>query len=576
MVTIFGGIAGGLGLVFMGMRLLSERLKLLTNRRLRMSAARWTGNRWAGFAWGGVAGAVMQTMPALTFLLVGMLRSGILTVRRALPIVLGGNVGGSLLLLAVMIDIKLAVLYALGVSQIIVLITTEAGKARYRSMAEAVFGMGMMILGFLMLRESVAPLAEYAWFRDVLAWASGSLLFCLVSGALLSLLVQSSVAVMVAGIGMVAGGVLSVEQVLMLCYGVCLGSSLSVYLLTMSLTGRARQVAMYQVLHNCVANAIFVPLLYTELYLDVPLVRAAIFSSGLPLPQALAIACILVEVTTGAVQLALLGPTARLIERWWPTTDVEVLSKSRFIHDGALHDPAAALRLVDLEQRRLFEIHARYFDTVRRGVGLGRLRDAGRDVLERITEFLDSIGAQYPDRGVDVHVSLLTRQRLLFWLDERVLEFCAAAQALPRHSLLDRWRTGLVEGIDAALFVVQDLVMAEGRGSEPSAAELLGDRGELMHGIRNAYLRNASSLSTEERASVLRLTSIAEHIFLLLSKLASEYERCAAGAAPIAEPRRAVGRGGADPVTGRAAATDVVALEEPDVRQRFAPGLAGG
>ena len=111
MVVILGGIAGGLGLLFMGMKILTEHLKLLTNRRLRLSAARWTDNRWAGFAWGSLAGAVTQTMPALTFLMVAMLRSGLLSVRRALPILLGGNVGVTLLLLVVVVDVKIAALY---------------------------------------------------------------------------------------------------------------------------------------------------------------------------------------------------------------------------------------------------------------------------------------------------------------------------------------------------------------------------------------------------------------------------------------------------------------------------------
>ena len=119
MVAIVGGIAGGIGLFFMGAKILSEHLKSLANRRLRMSASRWTGSRWSGCAWGIIAGAITQSMPALTFISIGMLRSGLLTCRRALPILLGGNVGAVLVLFVVMLDIKLAVLYVLGVAQII-------------------------------------------------------------------------------------------------------------------------------------------------------------------------------------------------------------------------------------------------------------------------------------------------------------------------------------------------------------------------------------------------------------------------------------------------------------------------
>ena len=57
-----------------------------------------------------------------------------------------------------------------------------------------------------------------------------------------------------------------------------------------------------------------------------------------------------------------------------------------------------------------------------------------------------------------------------------------------------------------------------------SAEELLGDRRELMRAVRTRYLGAESSLSADERTSVVRITSIAEHVFLLLTRLACEYE----------------------------------------------------
>ena len=525
MIAIVGGIAGGLGLFFMGMRLLSEYLKLLTNRRLRQSAARWTGNRWTGFAWGTIAGAVTQTMPALTFITVGMVKSGLLSVRRALPLLLGGNVGAILLLLVVMLDIKLAVLYVLGVSQMIAMISTrkKPRPARLQTMAAALFGMGMMILGFLLLKESVSPLADFPWFREIVAWAGGSLVLCLVGGAFLSVVVQSAGVVRVTGISMAAVGILGIEQVLMLNLGACLGSSLGLWLLTLNLAGRSRQVAMYQVLFNCVSCAIFVPLLCVEAYFDVPLFKAAIDSIDLPLGQRLALFAVFVELTTCTFQLAVLEPAARLIARWWPVTEAEKLSRPCFVHDRALEDAASSLRLADREQRRLLDILSRCLDTVRQGTGLGALRDAASVVLTRIEEFLDDLGEHYPDQSVDDHVSMLTRQRLLFWLDERVLELCEVLHNMPRRAELEDWRMGLVEGIDAVLLVLQDMLSSDGEESWRLTMQLMNGRGELMRKMRNSYLAEGSSLNGVQRTSVLRLTSITEHIFLLLSRLAQEY-----------------------------------------------------
>ena len=47
MIEVFGGMVGGLGIFFVGMWLLTENLKTLATRRLRLIAHRWTGNRLA-------------------------------------------------------------------------------------------------------------------------------------------------------------------------------------------------------------------------------------------------------------------------------------------------------------------------------------------------------------------------------------------------------------------------------------------------------------------------------------------------------------------------------------------------
>ena len=273
MILILGGILGGVGFVFMGMRLLSEHLKSLADRSLRQSAERWTHTRWSGYVWGVIAGAVTQTMPALTFVTVGMLKSGLLSTRRAFPILSGGNVGAVMLLLVVMFDIRLAVLYVLGASGLLAMIATrdQSAKARFQTIATALFGMGMMIFGFVLLKDSVAPLASYPWFQETVARSGSSLLLCLAVGTVLCLVVQSSGAVLISGISMAAAGILGIEQILLLHAGACIASSLSVFLFTMNLTGKARQVAMYQVLHNCVLCAIFVPLIFLEAHFDVPL-----------------------------------------------------------------------------------------------------------------------------------------------------------------------------------------------------------------------------------------------------------------------------------------------------------------
>ena len=76
MSELIAGIVGGFGLFIVGMWLLTENLKALTTRRLRRNAGRLTENRFSALAWGTLAGAITQSMSAMTFIVMSLLRSG--------------------------------------------------------------------------------------------------------------------------------------------------------------------------------------------------------------------------------------------------------------------------------------------------------------------------------------------------------------------------------------------------------------------------------------------------------------------------------------------------------------------
>ena len=85
MIDLVGGMIGGLGLFIVGMWLLTENLKALASRRLRRIAGRWTTNRFSALLWGTFAGGITQSMPALTFIVVSTLRSGLITTKVRIP-----------------------------------------------------------------------------------------------------------------------------------------------------------------------------------------------------------------------------------------------------------------------------------------------------------------------------------------------------------------------------------------------------------------------------------------------------------------------------------------------------------
>ncbi len=519
-MAILAGVVGGLGLFVVGMWFLTENLKKLASRRLRLSAQRWTTNPYAALLWGMLAGGITQSMTALTFIVVSILRTRLIAMKGALATILGGGVGVTGLVMIVTFDIKMVALYVVGIAGTVV--ATER-LSNYRAIAGSFLGGAMIILGLVLLREAAAPLAGELWFRDIVEGTGNSLVLAFFVAVLLTVIVQSSGAVSVFGISLAAVEVISVDQTIMIIYGSFVGSSVIIYLLSAGLTGRSRQVAMYIVIYNVLVCAVVVPLLYAELYLGVPSIKALISASGFDLPQKLALVYLIISVIPIPIMLAGLGVSGRILERLWPVSEIDDLSRTQFIHDHASVDVETSLMLVDLEQRRVFRMLARYFELVRERRDVGPLRDATNTVLTEINEFLSDLQTLHPMQGIEDRNALVNRQKLLAWLAEPVAVMSAALIELGDRPILKQFQENICEGVDSVFLSLDDAMESDDRQSWDIATQLTHDRGGLMRRMRGKYLEADPQLPKIDMINVVLITNAVEDVFFLLSKLEQNF-----------------------------------------------------
>ena len=283
MTEALGGIVGGLGLFFVGMWMLSESLKRTASRRLREIAANWAPNRFAALGWGVLTGGIIQSMPALTFIAVSLSRANLVNTERAFAFILGGNLGVGTLVLLVSLDVKLAALYVLGVAS--VLMVSERA-IRLRNIGAMMFGVALMYVGLGLVRESAASLAIQPFLSEFSELSSRSLLLSFLGAAVLSFAVQSSAAVSVVAISMGAIGILSPDQVYVSVFGSYIGTNITMLALSWTLTGGSLRLAIFQVAYNFLLVFTFVPLLYIELWSDLPLMKSLVLSIPLDQPMA--------------------------------------------------------------------------------------------------------------------------------------------------------------------------------------------------------------------------------------------------------------------------------------------------
>lgn len=518
MLETLAGVLGGFGLFAVGLSLLSENLKAIADRRLRLITKRWTANRFKAYGWGALLGLVSQSAAASTFIAIGLLRSGLVGTVTAFALLMGSYAGLTILVLIVTLDVEILSLYLLGLAGI----TIVAFKAQsVRRIAVAVFGGSLMILGLVLLKQAAAPLAQQSWFDGSIAWASDSLWLVFVVSALLTLVVQSTAVVCVIGVTLASVGVLGVDEALMLVYGSCAGSGALVYLLSLNVRGRARQVAMYTVLDNAMVCLVFVPLLLLEVYFDIPLIRALVLSVDLGLQQQLALVYVLVGVALAPLMLAVLGPTARLLERLWPPTEAEQIGRTHFIQDRAIDDLSTSVELADLEQRRLLAMFPRYLETVRVDTQLDELREALRGILLETHAYLTDLCASRESHAVEDRAALLIRHSLLVWFEDRLAALCVALYQLDAHSSL---RTSILEGVDAVLICLIEAVQTDDDDLWSYVRHLTAERGEPMRKVRTVYASGDGATRGEgESGSFIAVTSSVEQVFLILGKLTEEF-----------------------------------------------------
>ncbi len=517
MIEALGGLVGGLGMFFVGMWLLSESLKRLATRRLRTIAAYWAPNRYAALGWGALAGGVIQSMAAMTFIAVSLMRANLVSTERALAFILGGNLGASLLVLLVSLDIQVAALYILGVASVL-MVSERAIKLR--NVGTVLFGAALMFVGLGLVKVSAATLATQPLFDGFLGVVGGSTLIAFAGAVVLSLLVQSTVAVMVFAVSMGSIGVLSNDQVYMAIYGSFLGTSGTLLLLSWTLTGESRRVAMFQVAYSFVLIVIFVPLLYIEIWTGLPLMKSLVLS--VPLEQPLALLSLTSDVFGVILFILILPPVAWLFVRLWPSTAEEALSRAQYIRGRSYDNVAAALELIALEQRRVLSGFSSYLDAVRQGTEVDPLRASVRALIREIEEFLTEVRIHHPGYGIDEVNSALAQQRLIIWLEEQFGELCDELNRLPGDTATSQLRSVFVEGIDAVVLVIIDGLTSPDPESWATIRQLTRDRSELLREIRSSYLSSEPPPDEAVQVTILKVTNTTGEIFFLFARLTQE------------------------------------------------------
>ena len=260
-------LLGGLALFLFGMDVMGKSLERLAGGKLQTILAKMSSTVFRGLLLGMAVTAVIQSSSATTVMVVGFVNSGIMTLKQAIGVIMGSNIGttitswilslsaleGDSFLVQVFKPSTLAPL--LGAVGIGLFMFTKSEKKQ---------GVGTILLGFMalmtgmeLMSESREFLKDEVWFANLMVSFSNPLLGIL-AGAVLTGVIQSSSASVGILQGLCATGTVTMGTALPIILGQNIGTCVTAMISTVGANRNARRTALVHLYFNIVGVTLFV------------------------------------------------------------------------------------------------------------------------------------------------------------------------------------------------------------------------------------------------------------------------------------------------------------------------------
>lgn len=276
-MTDFFGLLGGLALFLYGMQMMSDGLEDAAGDRMEKILEKLTANRFLGVAVGAVITAVIQSSSATTVMVVGFVNSGMMTLRQAVWIIMGANIGTTITGQLIALDVgMMAPLFAfIGVAMIVFL---KAPKIHH--VGKILAGLGVLFIGMDMMGAAMTPLQESEAFVSLMTKFSNPLLGIL-AGAVFTAVIQSSSASVGILQTLATNGLIAFPSAVFVLFGQNIGTCITAVLASIGTNRSAKRTTIIHLMFNIIGTAIF-----TSLCLIFPLAELVEgFTPGRPAAQ---------------------------------------------------------------------------------------------------------------------------------------------------------------------------------------------------------------------------------------------------------------------------------------------------
>lgn len=401
-------LVGGLGLFLFGMRAMSEALQVIAGDRLRRAISAATRNRFFGVSTGLVTTMIVQSSSVTTVMVVSFVNAGLMNVVQAASVILGANIGTTITGWILVLELHKSALLFLGIG---VFLQFFARSENLRFAGQFAAGFGMVFFGLSLMKDGFAPLRELpefaGWMARFGAETTVGLLFTILTGTLLTILVQSSSAMLGITIALATVGLISFEGAAALVLGENIGTTVTAQIAAINGTTDARRAAMFHSLVNVIGVVVMVMIF--SLWLN----AVDLITPGDPnlidadgkrpfATEHIAVAHTSFNITLALIALPLLHWLVSLAS-WITPGAKKDQTQLQFLHPTMVESPALAL-----EEGRLEVLH---------------MAGVTRDVLHLTRDLY----RQEPGQGGDLRDRILKKEKVTDSIQHEITVFMSQA-----------------------------------------------------------------------------------------------------------------------------------------------------
>ncbi|WP_420828500.1 Na/Pi cotransporter family protein [Jeotgalibaca caeni] len=249
---------GGLGIFLFGLKFMGDGLQKSAGDNLRSILNKFTSTPFRAILAGIVVTVLIQSSSATTVLAVGLVSAGFMTLKQAIGVVMGANVGTTITAFIIGIDIGA---YALPIMALGSFMLFFSKKHFVNSIGEIVFGFGALFFGLELMGNGMSPLENLPQFRELMLDLSFSPILGVTVGTLLTLIVQSSSATIGIVQELYSHGSVTLEAALPLLFGSNIGTTITAILAAIGASLAARRTSASHVFFNLTGTILVMLLL---------------------------------------------------------------------------------------------------------------------------------------------------------------------------------------------------------------------------------------------------------------------------------------------------------------------------